>query len=107
MSTTTEKVSVIARLTAKDGQRDALLGAFQDFLPAVEAEEGTEIYTLLADEADANVLWVFELYTDRAALEAHSGSAAFLEFLGAAGPFIGDAPGMYTAIPAIAKGLAL
>jgi quinol monooxygenase YgiN len=107
MSTPTEKISSIARLAAKEGQRDALLAAFEAFLPAVEAEEGTEIYSLHLDEADPNLIWVFELYTDRAALEAHAGSPAFMEFLGAAGPLIGDAPGLYTAVPALAKGLDL
>lgn len=106
MSTPTEKVSVIARLAAKEGQRDALLAAFEEFLPNVEDEEGTEIYALLLDEADADVLWVFELYTDHAALDIHSSSPAFMEFLGAAGPFIGEAPAMYTAVPAAGKGIA-
>lgn len=107
MPKATDKVTVIARLDATPGKRDDLLAAFEAFLPAVLEEAGTEIYSLHLDEADENVLWVIEVYTDRAALDAHSGSPAFAEFLGGLGGLVAGAPGMYTAVPAAAKGFDL
>ena len=36
----------------------------------VETEPGTIVYTLLEDQADADVMWVYEEYADQAALDA-------------------------------------
>lgn len=107
MPTTTDKVTVIARLEATPGRRDDLLAAFEVFMPAVHAEPGTEIYSLHLDEADENTLWVVEVYADRDALNAHSSSASFAEFLGSLGGLVAGAPDMYTAVPAAAKGFEL
>ncbi len=103
----TEKVSFIARLKAKPGERDAIVAAFEKFLVAVEAEEGTEVYSIHLDKADADTLWVFEVYTDQAAQDAHGASEDFMVLLGAIGDLLGDAPGMYALDPVAAKGIAL
>jgi len=103
----TEKVSFIARLKAKPGERDAIVAAFEKFLVAVEAEEGTEVYSLHLDKADADTLWIFELYTDQAAQDHHGGTPEFMELLTAIGDLLGDAPGMYGLDPIAAKGLTL
>jgi len=71
------KVALIAKITAKDGQRDALRDAFASTgMANAAAEPGTEVYALNEDANDANVLWFYELYTDGEALAAHGGSEA-------------------------------
>jgi len=103
----TEKVSFLARINAKPGERDAIVAAFEKFMVAVDAEEGTEVYSLHLDKADADTLWVFEVYTDQAAQDLHGGSPDFMELLGAIGDLLGDAPGMYALDPIAAKGITL
>jgi len=87
MTDTAGKHSAIVKLTAKPGRRDEIAAAFVEARPLVDAEVGTEQYSLHLDGADPDVAWVVEVYTDKAAFEAHS-SGAVLASLGAA---LGDA----------------
>ena len=68
------KVAAIAKLTAADGQRDALVKVMDQLVDAAEAEAGTEVYVLNLDNKDANVIWFYELYTDGDAFTAHGKS---------------------------------
>src|SRR5438128_945025 len=68
------KVAAIAKLTATEGQRDALVKVMEQLVDAAVDEKGTELYILNLDAKDANVIWFYELYTDNDALGAHSGS---------------------------------
>jgi quinol monooxygenase YgiN len=86
------KTSLIVRMKAKPGQRDEILAALMAALPAAEAEEGTLIYSFNADLADEDVVWVFELYADGAALDVHGKSAAVAELFGVVGPLLAESP---------------
>lgn len=100
------KISVIAKLTTKPGARPQVLEEFERFVAGtVNDEAGTEIYSFHLDPNDETVLWVVELYTDQAALDAHMTSAGFMALLGAVGDHMGGAPEMHVLAPASAKGL--
>ena len=102
---TTPKVAVIAKLPAKPGQRDQLAEAFKAAIANAESEEGTLSYILLADFGDENALWVYETYTDEAALIAHSTSDAFKAIGGGLAPFMGGRPEIIRLTPLAGKGL--
>jgi quinol monooxygenase YgiN len=89
------KVAVIAKLTAAPGKRDELVAAFESMLEAVEQEPGTLMYALNTDKANADVIWFYEVYTDDAALAAHSGSDAMKAVGGKLGGLIGGAPELF------------
>ena len=74
------KVSVIATLTVKNGQGDALVTAFDSLFPHIEGETGTEHYLLHRSTTDPNRFFVTELYSDQAGFDAHAGSDAFAKF---------------------------
>ncbi len=99
------KVALFAKIPVQPGKRDEVLALFEELLPAVEAEEGTELYVFHRDDADENVIRVFELYTDHEALGAHAGSPAMAEVFTKVGPLLDGAPEMVMASPAFAKGL--
>jgi quinol monooxygenase YgiN len=106
MTENTGKLSAIVKLTAKPGRRDEIAAAFVDARPLVDAESGTEQYSLHLDGGDEDVAWVVEVYTDKAAFEVHS-AGAVLASLGAA---LGDAlaPGgfeLHLTTPLPAKGI--
>ncbi len=82
------KLSVIATITAKPGQREALLAAFDDFFSHVETEEGTEQYVLHRSTMNPDVCFMTELYTDQAAFDAHSASEAFAGLMGKLGGLV-------------------
>jgi quinol monooxygenase YgiN len=99
------KIAVFAKLTAQPGQRDQLRAALEKMGPAVEQEQGTLLYALHEDSGDDNVLWMYELYADDAALAAHSGSDAMKDLIGSFGGLLGAPPELTLARPVVAKGL--
>ena len=64
------KVGIIAKMTAKQGQRSALVAALQPLLDAAKDEPGTEVYAMHTDAATPELVWFYELYTDQDALVA-------------------------------------
>ncbi len=101
------KTSMIAKLTLKPGRRDDLVAAFKPMFEAVNNEAGTEVYVLSLDEADDNVAWVYELYSDSEAMAAHSGSEAMAALFGAVGDLVAGAPEFNSVTPVLAKGVSV
>lgn len=98
------QISVIVKLVAAPGKRDELLAAFAGFLPTVEAEEGTLVYSVHSDSADQDAVWITEVYADEAALAAHNSSDAFKAFGGSLVALLGGPAEFHMAVPAMAKG---
>ena len=76
-------IHVIAVITAKPGQREAILTAFRANVPAVHAEQGCIEYTPVIDAADAGPMqaalgedsfMVVEKWESAEALKAHAAS---------------------------------
>ena len=100
------KLSVIVTITAKPGQREALLAAFDDFFGHVEDEAGTEQYVLHRSTTNPDLCFMTELYADHAAFEAHSGSEPFAALTGKLGAHI-DQVDLQLAEPVKAVGVDL
>ena len=79
-------IHVVAIISAKPGQRSALLDAFKDIVPAVRAEDGCIEYAVTTDGPDAepafgpNVVIVIEKWDSPAALKAHAASSHMATF---------------------------
>ncbi len=99
------KVALIAKLPSAPGRRDDLAAALAPLLTAVEAERGTIQYILHDDAGDADVLWIYELYTDEDALDAHGSSEAMRAVGGQLGALLGGAPELTRLVPRGGKGL--
>jgi len=97
-------IGVIAKITAQDGKRADLAAALQGALDAAETEPGTLTYVLLEDAVDANALWMYEMYENQAALDAHMGSDAFKALGPAIGPFLAGRPELTFCKPLGGKG---
>lgn len=83
-------IHVIAAIQAKEGQREALVHAFQQILPTVQRKPGCLEYTLalhartdLAGQApyDDNVVTIVEKWSDLNALNEHLADPRFLAWL--------------------------
>lgn len=98
------QVAVIAKITAQDGKRADVVAGMGPMMEAVESEEGTLSYVLMEDSSDGNVIWVYELYSDQAAFDAHSGSETMAALIGAIGGLVGAAPELTFATPVGSKG---
>ena len=101
------KVAAIAKLTAADGQRDALVKVMEQLVDAAQDEKGTEFYVLNLDNKDPNVIWFYELYTDQDALSAHSGSDTMKAIGSQLGGLVAGAPELNFLTPHRAVGVDL
>ena len=98
-------VALIAKLTAKAGQRDALVDALQPLLDAVQGEEGTLVYVLHLDDREADVVWFYELYTGSDALKAHSTSDTMTAAIPKLGEVLEGGIEMHRLTPVAGKGV--
>lgn len=64
-------IALLAKITTQPGKRAEALAAFAPLLDQAEAEPGTLSYLLHEDADEPDVLWMYETYTDDAALDAH------------------------------------
>lgn len=69
------QVTQIVRLVPATGQRETLLAALEAARAAASGEPGTTAYAIHARH-DSDEIWVYELYRDDDAYQAHSASAA-------------------------------
>lgn len=99
------KVSLIAKLPLKADKKDEFVEQFGGMITAVNDEAGTEIYILNFEQANENIAWVYELYTDDAAMATHSSSDAMAALIGSLGDVLDGAPEMIVLTPHSGKGL--
>ena len=69
--------AVAARWVAKDGEEDEVLRCLGALAPASRAEEGCRFYGANRDPDDGRVFFLYEIYDDRAAADAHWASDHF------------------------------
>jgi len=98
-------VSVIAKLPAAEGKGAELAEAFKAAFTHVNAEAGTRYYVLHADASNADLLWVYELYENQEAMQAHMGAEWFAPFSKSLAPFMGGRPELFFLTPIAGKGL--
>lgn len=102
------KLTLIAKLTAGEGKADDLRAALENMIVCAEEEPGLEIYSVHADDADANVFYFFEMYTDQAALDVHGKGERMKAAMGSlGGGLLGGRPEVTMLTPIAAKGLDL
>jgi quinol monooxygenase YgiN len=99
------KVSVIAKITAAEGKRDELASKLQFALDHAADEPGTLAYSLHADAKDEAVLWMYELYENQGALDAHMGADWFKELGPMLAGLVGNRPELIFCTPLAGKGL--
>lgn len=101
------RVALIAKLPVQPGKRDEFIAAFSTMFPVVDGEEGTLVYALHTDDADPDLLWVYELYADAEALDTHGKSDGMASAIAAFGGLLAGAPELHRLSPVQAKGLDL
>lgn len=98
-------MAAFVKLQATPGKRDELVAAFEGLLAAVQDEKGTLVYALHTDDTDADVVWFYELYPDKAAQELHAGSDAMKATFPKLAGLIAGRPEIKMATPVGGKGL--
>jgi quinol monooxygenase YgiN len=89
------KIAVIAKIPCQPGKRADVAAGLKPMLDHTETEAGTLRYVLLEDSADADILWMYELYEDQGSLDSHGASDAMKALGGAIGPHLAGRPELH------------
>jgi autoinducer 2-degrading protein len=98
------QVSVLAKVTAKEGKDDEIVAAFEPLIDQVRNEPGTLLYIMNRAKDDPNVFWFSELYADEEAFAAHGASDAMANAMPVLGPLIAESE-LIVGEPVLAKDL--
>ena len=101
------KVAVLAKMVAQDGKRDEAVAKLQALVDHAATEGGTEVYAMHTCDAEPDVIWFYELYTDSDALGAHGGSDVMKQVGGSLREVMAARPEITILTPVVAKGLEL
>jgi quinol monooxygenase YgiN len=71
------RVGLMVRLPARPGGRAGLLDAVNRFADALRSSPGCEAFVVSLDPSDEDVVWLYEWFTDEAALDRHRTTEAF------------------------------
>ncbi|MDZ7677825.1 MAG: putative quinol monooxygenase [Acidimicrobiales bacterium] len=99
------KVALLAKLPVQPDKRAEFIDAFSTMFPVVEQEPGTLVYALHTDDADENLFWVYELYTDEDALTTHGASDGMKAAMAAFGPLLSGRPELIRLTPVQGVGI--
>ena len=91
--------SLMVRLTAVDGMRPALLDLLNTYADGLAEEPGTELFIVSMDPDDANIVWLYEIFADEDAENAHRGSAGFASLMNAMPPLLNGPPAVLRTVP--------
>ena len=90
------RVGLFVRLVCQPGQRTAALDVTNRYMDELAAEPGTEAYIVGMDPNEADILWLYEWFTDAAAMKAHRASEPF-------GRMMAELPGVLASPPALIR----
>ena len=91
---------------AKKGKRDEIRHLYEELMaPRAEANDAQEVVVWCADQHDADAFYLFEIYTDAAAMGANAQADWFADYMAKAGPLLAAEPEVAMATPVWSKGL--
>ena len=99
------RAALFGKVTASDATRAEVVAAVERFFVTVQDEDAAEVYVVHVDDDDPNVLWFYELYRDRAGLEAHGRTPAMAELRDTLSGLVAEPPSVTLATPILAKGV--
>lgn len=91
--------SLLVRLSANEGMRPALLDVLNTYADGLGEEPGTEVFMISIDPDDANLVWLFEVFKDEDAEEAHRRSSGFVTMMNSMPPLVAAPPAVLRTTP--------
>jgi len=91
--------SLLVRLTTKDGMRPALLDMLNTYADGLAEEPGTEVFVVSMDPDDANIVWLYEIFADEEAENAHRASAGFARLMNTMPELLEGQPAVLRTVP--------
>ena len=97
-------VALIVKLPAQAGKGADLLAELSKVVAATADEPGTLQYILHTDDNNPDTIWVYEVYSDKAALGAHSAGEVFKATFPVLKSMLAGAPEFIGVTPVVGKG---
>ena len=73
--------SMLVRLTCQEGMRPAMLEVLNTYADGLAEEPGTEMFVVSLDPDDESIVWLYEVFKDVDAENAHRSSAGFARMM--------------------------
>jgi quinol monooxygenase YgiN len=86
------QIAKLVRLKVAEGQREQLVAALAPVRELAAGDPGTEVWTIHADDASPDDLFIYELYRDQAAADAHDESPVLKSALQSTAVFMAGPP---------------
>jgi quinol monooxygenase YgiN len=84
--------SLLVRLTSHAGQRAALLDLLNSYTDGLAEEPGTEIFVVSVDPENDAIVWLYEIFRDVDAENAHRASDGFAMLMAKMPPLLDGPP---------------
>jgi quinol monooxygenase YgiN len=96
------KKTLLAEFTAREGAQDEVARLIGEYALKVREEEGNVVFDVYTKEAAPRAFWIFEVYRDQAAFEAHLNAAYGGPFNAALVPLIEEDASVLTFLTPLA-----
>ena len=73
--------SMLVRLTCEPGMRPAMLEMLNTYADGLAEEPGTEMFVVSLDAEDESIVWLYEIFKDDVAENAHRASTGFARMM--------------------------
>jgi quinol monooxygenase YgiN len=84
--------SLLVRLTCQEGMRPAMLEVLNTYADGLVEEPGTEMFVVSLDPDDESIVWLYELFKDVDAENAHRSSSGFADMMSSMPEFLNGPP---------------
>jgi len=99
-----EKLILIVKTKTQPGKREDVYRLFEKYRAArVQATDTLEVFVWCADEIDADIFYIFEIYKDRSVQQVNAQDPAYLAYLQEAQPLLANPPEVLEATPVWVK----
>ena len=86
--------SMLVRLTCDKGMRPAMLDMLNTYADGLAEEPGTEMFVVSLDADDDSIVWLYEIFKDEEAENAHRSSEGFARLMSQMPELLGAPPAL-------------
>ena len=88
------RFGMLVRIVCRPGMRPALLEALNTYTDGLDEEPGTEIFVVSVDPDNGDIVWLYEVFKDQDAQQAHQRASGFGQMIEAMGQLLAEPPGI-------------
>ncbi|MDO8307617.1 MAG: putative quinol monooxygenase [Actinomycetota bacterium] len=86
--------ALLVRLTCQAGRRAALLDVLNTYADGLAEEPGTELFVVSVDPDDEALVWLYEMFRDEEAEQAHRAAGGFARMVQAMPDLLASPPAL-------------